>query len=292
MLIPFSDLARRYGIAVDRVIHAGAHLGEEASAYHEVGVREVLWIEGNPDLIDRLTAHVEPYGHRVAQALLGAQSGHEVAFHVTNNDSMSSSVLEFGTHADAEPGIIFVGDQVHTLRTLDQVAEEHGFLGADFLNMDLQGYELECLKGAERALEDVRAIYTEVNVDELYRGCVLLPELDAWLNARGFEAAELVLAGRARRRGPEDSSAFTGWGDAFYVRVDDPRPVRRIFVEEAADWFNRPRTRFRRGSWFPRSWRALHRAGLRGSTASGPRPSFDTATPGRVCPAPALSAST
>lgn len=222
------------------MIHAGAHLGEEASAYTDAGVTRVLWVEGNPDIMEQLRAITEPYGHQVSQALLGAESGREVEFHVTNFDSMSSSVLRFGTHTEQHPEVIVVGQQKLRLRTLDDVTEEAGFLDADFLNIDLQGYELECLKGAERVLEKVRTIYTEVNVDELYEECVLLPELDAWLNAHGFEARIARLYGSARRRPSPAGERFFGWGDCCYVKVPSPRPFAELFPDDAADWYRDP----------------------------------------------------
>ncbi|MEA2682511.1 MAG: hypothetical protein QOK05_839 [Chloroflexota bacterium] len=233
MLIPLSELAPRHGIKIDRVVHAGAHFAEEAAAYAGASVADVLWVEGNPDLIERIREAVAPYGHKVAQALLGAESGRSVTFHVSNFDSMSSSVLDLGTHAEKHPQVVYVGDRAQTLSTLDDVAAQFGFLDADFLNLDLQGYELECLKGAGRLLESIRTIYTEINVDELYRGCALLPELDGWLNARGFEAVDVLLAGSSRRAGDE----FVGWGDACYVRVDQPRPFSVMHPADALDWF-------------------------------------------------------
>ena len=48
-------------------------------------------------------------------------------------------------------------------------------------------------------------IYAEVNTKELYAGCAQLPELDAWLDARGFKRVEISMTG-------------WGWGDALYVR--------------------------------------------------------------------------
>lgn len=240
MLIPLQDLATQHGIVPHSVIHAGAHLAEEAPAYRAAGVTNVLWIEGNPDLIDRLEGILAPYGQKVVQALLGAEPGREVTFHVSNFDSMSSSVLEFGTHTSASPEVLFVGAQTHRLQALDEVARQAGFLGADFLNLDLQGYELECLKGGERVVAKLNTIYTEVNVDELYSGCVLLPELDLWLNERGFEAAAVKLYGCSRRDCADGQHKFFGWGDCCYVRVPVPRRFQDVYPEEAADWFSAP----------------------------------------------------
>jgi FkbM family methyltransferase len=232
LLIPFSELVRRHGVRIDRVIHAGAHLGEEASAYAASGVKDVLWIEGNPDLVDRLRANVADYGHTVVRALLGAESGREVGFNVSNFESMSSSVLELGTHREVHPEVEFVDRQTHRLQTLDEVAEEAGFIGADFLNLDLQGYELECLKGAERVLEHVRTVYSEVNVDRLYEQGALLPDLDAFLNRHGFEAREVKLNGSPVR----DSPDWVGWGDCCFVREARPRPFAQVFPLAAGMW--------------------------------------------------------
>jgi len=233
MLIPFIELAHRHGIVVERAIHAGAHLAEEAGAYQDIGARHVLWIEGNPELITRIRLNVAPYGHHVVQALLGAESGREVDFNVSNFDSMSSSVLEFGTHPDHHPEVVFISQKRLRLQTLDHVVEASGFAGADFINLDLQGYELECLKGGERCLAQVRTVYTEISVDELYRGGVQFPELDAWLNAHGFEAVEARLYGSQRRHSGQH---FFGWGDCVYVRTASPRPFAEIHPADAADW--------------------------------------------------------
>ena len=56
----------------------------------------------------------------------------------------------------------------------------------DFLWLDLQGYELHVLKYGEKVLKGVMAVYTEVNLKELYDGAPLYDELRAWLEAKGF----------------------------------------------------------------------------------------------------------
>lgn len=205
MLIPMHSVVAMCGKPITGVIHAGAHLGEEAAWYHTAKISDVLWIEGNPGLIDELTRRVERYGsgHRVVNTLVGASSG-EAVLHVANN-GQSSSVLPFGTHSEKHPEVHFTGDVVVGMRTIDDVAEENGAVGYNFMNLDLQGYELEALKGATRVLELTDYVYTEVNVDELYIGCARLGELDEFLE--GFERVSTSMAGA------------TGWGDALYCRT-------------------------------------------------------------------------
>jgi len=57
----------------------------------------------------------------------------------------------------------------------------------DLLWLDLQGYELDVLKAGLAVLENVQAIYTEVNLKELYVGAPLYGELREWLEVRDFK---------------------------------------------------------------------------------------------------------
>lgn len=202
MLIPMDWLDREYGLEITGIIHAGAHLGEEAEVYSQY-TDSVLWIEGNPDLIPQLRLNVAPFHHDVTCALLGAEAGVEVEFHVANN-GQSSSVLELGTHLEKHPDVAFIGSKKLLTRTIDDVVMSHWAIGSNFLALDLQGYELEALKGADATLRRCRYVYTEVNVDELYVGCARLADLDDFLGSYGFECLALNMAGD------------TGWGDGFW----------------------------------------------------------------------------
>lgn len=205
MLIPLDQLIREHSLTIKGVVHAGAHTGEEAEAYHTAGVSDVWWIEGNSDVMPELLAHVKPYGHRVIHALLADVDGVEMTLNITDN-AQSSSILEFGTHAIVSPDVHSVDKQVHRTKTLDTLVVEHGITGCNFLNMDLQGVELMVLLGGRRLLDSMDALYLEINVDELYKDCARLPQLDQWLAGRGFRRVATAMAGDA------------GWGDALYTR--------------------------------------------------------------------------
>lgn len=127
-------------------------------------------------------------------------------------------MLPLGTHATAHPEVTY--RETITLQTvrLDDVVEDewpHDWPTPNMLNMDLQGYEMHCLLGAPHVLDAMDVIYTEVNVDSLYDGCVLLPDLTAFLDDLGFELLDMRLAGATSRSGP---GRWLGWGDAIFVR--------------------------------------------------------------------------
>ena len=52
--------------------------------------------------------------------------------------------------------------------------------------IDIQGYELEALKGMEKQLKYVDQIYLEVNFRQVYRNCSELKEIDKVLKKFNF----------------------------------------------------------------------------------------------------------
>jgi hypothetical protein len=64
-------------------------------------------------------------------------------------------------------------------------------LSPALLKIDVQGYELEVLKGAEKSLVFTEAILAEVNLLDIHAGASLMAELIGWLNERDFVAFDV-----------------------------------------------------------------------------------------------------
>jgi FkbM family methyltransferase len=204
MLIPLRDLSERYGLAPSGVLHVGAHEGQEADTYDELGYHPIFWVEADGEVVRVLEENVgRRPGHHVVDALC-ADEERTVTFYRANN-GQSSSILEFGTHAREHPKVVYVGHEPREATTVDALLSAGRIGRCGFMNLDVQGAELMVLRGAVRFLDSVDSIYTEVNKRELYKGCALIPELDAYLKALGFKRVET----RWTRH---------GWGDALYVR--------------------------------------------------------------------------
>ncbi len=205
MLIDFRTLIAKYNFTPNGILHIGAHEGQEAEVYDEICQGDVVWIEANPELYKRLLRHLENYPRQIGiHALVSDTDGLKMDFNISSNDGQSSSILELGTHSIVHPEVTYVNKIELTSSRVDMI--DYDFDGLDFLNIDLQGAELLALKGMGDLLNQFKYLYLEVNWAELYKGCVLFPDLCIWLKGKGFKAVEWQEAGN------------TKWGDCLFMR--------------------------------------------------------------------------
>ncbi|MBI5422652.1 MAG: FkbM family methyltransferase [Opitutae bacterium] len=114
--------------------------------------------------------------------------------------------------------------------TLDRFCAARGLAAIDLVHMDVQGAELLVLRGAERMLPFITAIWLEVSASELYRGQALDRDITAFMRAHGFALAHVELLGNA-----------TGEGDHFYVNVRHARVWPYLAAKRFAALFSRAR---------------------------------------------------
>lgn len=213
MLIPFSKCVELVG-PINGIIHCGAHHGEEAKDYCDNGVKQVIWFEANKNIMKHLYDNVKmlPMKNEFANEVLGDVDGKEVIFNITNN-GQSSSILPLGTHKVHHPQVHVVETQTLRTKRFDTFyKEKQAFLNLfdfDFINIDVQGAELMVLKGFGNLFtrfDNLKAIYCEVNEEELYEGAALVGEIDAYLSQFGFVRKITKMTEYK-------------WGDALYLRA-------------------------------------------------------------------------
>lgn len=109
-----------------------------------------------------------------------------------------------------------------TTKTLDSVFLEKGIAEVDLLKTDVQGADLDVLRGALGLLEDsILGVLTEVCFQPLYIGQPLFAEVDQFLRQQYFSLFYLDKAPRMRFASPiippiEHQQLI--WGDALYLR--------------------------------------------------------------------------
>lgn len=106
--------------------------------------------------------------------------------------------------------------------TLDSFCQEYGVNTIDFLQIDIQGAELDVFKAAPNIFsKSILAIQTEVEFAPLYSGQPLFGDVDKFLSSQGFTLFGLGTVPISRLNSPIPSSYCTAqilWGEAFYLR--------------------------------------------------------------------------
>ena len=207
MLITFEEIQKilvAKNIQVHGSLHVGAHNCEEIGFYFRLGIpaENMLWIDAIPSKVTEAIQRGIPNVHH---AVVTDKDDEEIVFNVSNNVE-SSSVLEFGTHSQEHPSVIFVDKLYQRTITIDTFFERNAIDASlyDFWNFDIQGAELMALKGAVKSISHAKVLYLEVNEKELYTHCGLITEIDSFLAEYGFQRVLTHMTSH-------------GWGDAMYI---------------------------------------------------------------------------
>lgn len=186
-------------------IHIGAHTGQEYPVYKQFGIKNLLFYEPLPENFRGLK---ETVGNDqfvdLRNVALGNTSGTIDMF--LEPRGLSSSILKPGYHLQQYPQIVFDKTQTVRIARLDDEQFDRNLY--NFMNIDVQGYELEVLKGAQKTLEHIDLILAEINVVQMYQECPLVGDIDNFLAPLGFKRIATYLQ--------QDGGT---WGDALYLKV-------------------------------------------------------------------------
>ena len=169
-------------------------------------------------LEDRATAEA---GQSLEMLPYFVGDGSRRTFHINNYDA-TSSLYPFNetlTHQFVELR------DLHTVRTedadtrrLDDVLPDVRRI--DFLKLDIQGFELQALQHAEKALSRTLVVHCEVSFAEVYAGQCYFSEIETLLRGHGFALIDLIHQHRGGYVVP--SGTVIGdrllWADAVFFR--------------------------------------------------------------------------
>ena len=203
MIITFADIVKKYDMKISGVIHIGGHYGEEVGSYVEQGINDIVLFEPLKENFEILKKNVSNFdanieGHRVA---LGNSNGN-ITMNLSSNGLESSSILKPKLHLELYPDITFDNTEEVEIKKLD----DYNYINYNFMNMDVQGYELEVLRGGSNTLQYIDYLYCEVNRNEVYEGNAYIQELDDYLSSYSMKRVETSWW--------DDGD----WGDALYIK--------------------------------------------------------------------------
>lgn len=181
-----------WGFRPSHVIDVGAYHGEWARTFksHFPNAR-ILMIEAQEkkEGILREVANQFPSEVEYSISLLGSMDDEIVRF---SEMETGSSVLEESSPYPRE----YVEKRQTTLDSL--VKNFPGFECCDFLKLDVQGYELEVLKGAGDLLGETEFVLLETSLVQINQGCPLFAEVISFMDEADFRL--LDFCSQIRRR--------------------------------------------------------------------------------------------
>jgi len=202
---------KRIGFEPSVIFDCGASVGYWS---WEVGKlypgAKIVAVEPNPKVTPKtrellMKMAVQPV---IEECAIGAEDG-EAFLNVWDNEETKMSGSSLKEHVQGDPR-----DKVAVaLKTIDTISDEHG-LRPDLVKLDLQGYELEALKGAGEVLKSAEVFIIEFGCLQAYVERATPNDLMKLMYENGYCLYDIVdLIYR-----PYDN-ALTG-GDFIFVKLD------------------------------------------------------------------------
>lgn len=195
-----SDELRRLftGLDIRCVLDVGAHHGEFAERIRLIDHRvEVVSFEPTPEafqvLCDR--AHHDDRWV-VCPFAVGAVDGSATIYRHGGSGVMNST-LPLGDAAERFlPGIETGSAFESEMRTLSSIWSTLPMSGRVLLKSDVQGQDLEVLRGCGHQLDEVAAVVVETSFEPLYEGAPVIEDVIGYLRSRGFDLTGLFPVNR------------------------------------------------------------------------------------------------
>ena len=202
------------GIAT--VLDIGANVGQFAEMMRAVFPRAAIHafepLAACCSILARKKPSLEPMC--LYPVALGKVDGVATIYH--NDFSASSSLLPMtGRHREAFPHTGHTTEEQITVRPLDAVMAGVAYTSPILMKVDVQGFELDVLAGAETTLQRVDVLIVETSMVELYERQPLFHEVYEFLRARGF-----VFAGSFDQIADPSNGAVLQ-ADAIFLKTTD-----------------------------------------------------------------------
>jgi FkbM family methyltransferase len=174
---------REYGTVID----VGANRGQFALfALRRFPKAQLLCFEPLVDAHRKLTEVVgsDPRA-RIERCAIGSVDG-SLSLNVTRSDDSSSLLEPTALQLQTFPKTDATSSQEVSVKRLDDIIDAETLMPPFLLKIDVQGFELEVIKGAQRLLSEDGDLLVESSFAELYADQALADEVVATLLPQGF----------------------------------------------------------------------------------------------------------
>lgn len=192
------------GLELDLIFDVGANTGQYGKRIRKAGYLGTI-VSFEPIS----SAHVEllETSHRDSKWLVHKKSAigninGSAEIRVSSNSVSSSLLAMADAHLNAAPESLYKTSETVEMETLDKIGatyfQGHKIIG---LKIDVQGYEMEVLRGAKDVITKFDFIQLEMSLTELYKEQVMYFEIDEYLRNFGFTIWGMIPGFRDSRNG-------------------------------------------------------------------------------------------
>lgn len=207
---------KKRGFSPVFAIDVGAYHGEWSQFFKDCfPAVKILMVEAQESKNEILDGVVKQFPGDLFKevALLGSSSLKNVRFVEMET---GSSVFEEHSHYQRR----YVEKEQVKLDDLLQKYSE--FSHVDFLKLDVQGYELEVLKGADEVLKNTQLVFLEVSLIPINENCPIIGDVFEFMKEKGFRL--LDFCSQIRRR-----DGFLWQTDLLFIRNDSQwNPIAKL----------------------------------------------------------------
>lgn len=181
---------KRNGFHPRTILDIGAYHGEWTSEVKNIFPDSYfLMFEANPQKREILKSVCENLKNVDMEiALLASESNVDIEFNVLET---ASSALEELNETNGKKISL-------TSSTVEELLRKRSMNKVDFIKLDVQGYELEILRGAEKYLESCEVILTEVSLIALHKDCPVMADVITYMD--NFDYCAYDICSVAARR--------------------------------------------------------------------------------------------
>lgn len=175
------------GLGCECVVDVGANRGQFAliarKVFPQASIHSFEPLEEPAKIFEKIftnDARVTLYPYAIGREKTSS------TIHVTKDDDSSSMLPITETQSTMFPGATEKETRQVTILPLSQALGATSIPPASLLKIDVQGFELEVLKGCEDILNRFLHLYIECSFIELYEGQALAHQIISWLEQRNF----------------------------------------------------------------------------------------------------------
>ncbi len=205
---------REFRIAT--ILDVGANTGQYALERLDKGFKgKIFSFEPIPSVYSKLEQAAKKHPQWATYPLGAGSSETEMMINVSEN-FVSSSILKVDSASlSAEPTTRITHQEKIKLTTVDSFFKQHPDMDKEILlKLDVQGFEIEALKGAVSSLDKIRIVQAELSFTKLYENGPLYDEVAGFLKSHHFELFSIMPGFR------DDATGQMLQADGLFVRKD------------------------------------------------------------------------